>query len=64
MTSIRDPIVAGPLAIICQLKYEAKNVQLRLPLEERKPKAKPVSLFPLSFDDAITALSYASILLA
>jgi hypothetical protein len=37
------------------MRYQAKNVQLRLPLEGM-PKAKPVSLWPLSFEEAITAI--------
>ena len=39
-----------------QMKYQAKNVQLPLPMEVLMPKAKPVSFHPLSFDQAIDAL--------
>ena len=40
-----------------QMKYQPKNVQLSLPFGGHPvPKAKPVSLFPLSFEQAIDVL--------
>ena len=40
-----------------QLKYQAKNIQIAFAIEgESMPKAKPVSLHPSTFDEAIKRL--------